>query len=413
MRRSGAPPRDAEFGTYGVVRPIVFILLVATSLSHSFLPLYMEELYQPLLGLSHEMVVGLPISAEMLCAGLMIGVSGAWIDRRGWHEPFLAGLLLCAVGSLLSALAGGQIALILARGAFGLGYGLAWMAGQGFVINHTDSATKARGMACFVAAVYSGSICGAATGGMLAERIGYSHVFLAAMGVCLFGFVFTMLLMRGYFRRPQRTGAGWAIDFRAIRQLMCNRNVVLLLVARSIPTAVALIGFLYYFCPIYLDSYGFSQANIARVLMVFGLFMIYVAPLMSRWVDRSARKKPFIVGAGLLGGAGLASFFVLDGMVGVLAAVTLFSLSFSFASSSHVVFFLNLERTMSVGAGEAMGAYRALEKIGQVLGPIAVAAFFGLAGVEKGVAWLGVATMAATLLFALGAREPSPGRGRG
>jgi len=52
-----------ERETYGLIRPGAFTYLFATALSVSFLPLHMANLYEPMLGLSREIVLGLPISA--------------------------------------------------------------------------------------------------------------------------------------------------------------------------------------------------------------------------------------------------------------------------------------------------------------------------------------------------------------
>ncbi|MCK7574783.1 MAG: hypothetical protein MZV65_02045 [Chromatiales bacterium] len=72
---------------YSYMRPAIFLFVFGIDLSMSFIPLYMENIYTPILGLSKDIVMGLPVSAEFLCVGIAILVSGIWLDRRGWHEP--------------------------------------------------------------------------------------------------------------------------------------------------------------------------------------------------------------------------------------------------------------------------------------------------------------------------------------
>ena len=72
----------------GFVRPAMFLFLFAIDLSMSFLPLHMQSFDAELFGLSRDIVLGLPISAEFLCVGIFLLVAGVWMDRRGWHEPF-------------------------------------------------------------------------------------------------------------------------------------------------------------------------------------------------------------------------------------------------------------------------------------------------------------------------------------
>ena len=87
---------------YSAMRPAAFLFLFGIDISISFIPLHMENLYSPILGLSKDTVLGLPISIEFLFVGLSILLSGIWNDRRGWYEPFLAGLFLAAIGGLYS-----------------------------------------------------------------------------------------------------------------------------------------------------------------------------------------------------------------------------------------------------------------------------------------------------------------------
>jgi len=61
---------------YGVMRPAAFLFLFGIDISISFLPLHMETLYVPILGLSKDTIMGLPISVEFLFVGIAILASG-------------------------------------------------------------------------------------------------------------------------------------------------------------------------------------------------------------------------------------------------------------------------------------------------------------------------------------------------
>ena len=165
---------------YGVMRPIAFLFLFGVDISISFVPLHMQSLYIPFLGLSRDTIMGLPISAEFLFAGIGILISGGWLDRRGWHEPFIGGLLLASLGFVYSGLAPNALHFIVSRGFVGLGYGLGLMAAQAFVINYSDSKTKTQGLANLLAGIFAGGICGGAAGAMMAEMVGYRMTFYLA-----------------------------------------------------------------------------------------------------------------------------------------------------------------------------------------------------------------------------------------
>jgi len=403
-------PVETDSSIYGMIRPTVFIFIFSMDLSISFLPLYMEKLYEPILGLSKDITIGLPISFEMFFAGIMLIVAGIWMDRRGWREPFIAGVICCSLGAFLSGTANRGIEFIIYRGIVGTGYGLALMASQGFIFGTTYSRNRAQGIASLFAGVYAGSICGGAIGAMLAERIGYAAVFFVAGFGMILPILFVILIMRGLSKQASRTIAPEEIvkerrRLKSFLKFVSNRNIFSLLLFNSIPGALCLVGFLYYVTPIYLNRAGTSQSNIGRVLMIFGFFMIYLSPLISRYVDRSENKKGYIILSGVLSGLGLAIFYLFGGFMATALVILMIGLSSSFGISSRTAFVLSQKITQEVGVGEAMGTYRALERLGQVLGPLVLGAAITMVGIEKGVALLGALFIVLTFFFVIGAKS--------
>lgn len=307
-KKTGGRKKKARAGPKAI-RSAAFIFLFGSSLSISFVPLHMGKLYEPIFGVSKDMAMGLPISMEMFFAGISIMISGAWLDRRGWHEPFFAGLAAAALGSLYSWAAPDALHFILSRGAVGFGYGLAWMASQGFVISRAGEKNKNRGIAELVAGIFAGSICGGAAGAMLAERMGYNAVFLISAAILLFVIAYVCLFMRGAIEKPapgtrKKTDAPRGLFIR----FMLNRNVICLILLSAFPGAVAVVGLLNYFCPIYLNGIGASQSDIGRFFMIYGICMIYLAPFLSRRMDRAMNDKRYMVISGLLAGLGFMAF---------------------------------------------------------------------------------------------------------
>ncbi|MBZ0093007.1 MAG: MFS transporter [Sulfuricellaceae bacterium] len=48
---------------------------------------------------------------------------------------------------------------------------------QGYITANTSAPHRTKGMAMFLSGFFAGSLCGAATGGILADHIGYSMTF--------------------------------------------------------------------------------------------------------------------------------------------------------------------------------------------------------------------------------------------
>lgn len=402
-------PEDASpaktIEPHAFARPAAFLFLFAWAMPLSFLPLKMQLLYEPIAGLSKDVVLGLPISAEMLCALITALIAGGLTDRRGWHFPFIAGIVLALAGCYLSALAESGIAFIASRGLTGLGYGLAWMAIQGFIFYNSDETNRALGYSTLVAGIFAGHICGTAVGAMLAERIGYDTV-LQISAICMAApLFFAIAFMHPYMRRPPTARAVQECSWMDMLRLLVNRNFLAILLFSVVPFSICQVGLLYYAAPLYLKELGISQSSIGRVLMVYGLSVIFIAPLLSRLVDRALAKSRFIVLGGIVGSVGLLSLYFVSGLSAVLAAVFALGLSSSLAGPAQPALTLRIRLAQSVGTARSMSIQRAADKLGQMAGPLFVGLLVTSVGLEKSVAFTGLTFLATTILFLLLFRE--------
>ena len=387
---------------YKAIRPAAFLFLFGIDISISFLPLHMGKLYEPIFGLSKNIMMGLPISVEMFFAVISLFLAGIWIDRRGWHEPFLGGLFMAGLGVLYSWQAPNAVHFIISRGFAGLGYGFALMAVQGFVLEFADQRSKAQGLAQLFAGVYAGSICGGAAGAMLAERIGYNSVFFIG-AIILFSIIaYTLIFMRNTLQKPQPRVAEQplkAAQTGGSLRFLFNRNVFSLILFSGFPSAIAIVGFINYFSPIYLKQVGAAQSTIGRVFMIYGICLIYIAPIISKYVDESKNKKMFIVLSGILGASAFVIFYNFSGIAATAAAALLLGLSSSFGMVSQSAYILDLKITQDLGAGKAMGLYRSAIRLGQVFGPLMFGWIMVTMEIQKGIFCFGLAYLAVAILF--------------
>ncbi|MDH3689843.1 MAG: MFS transporter [Gammaproteobacteria bacterium] len=387
---------------YSVMRPAMFLFLFGIDTSLSFLPLHMENLYEPIFGLSKDMILGLPISIEFLFVGVAILLAGIWLDRRGWHEPFMLGLVIAGIGGVHSWLAPDAVQFIISRGVVGFGYGLSLMAAQGFVVRYSDRKSKAQGLAQIFAGLYAGNICGAAAGAMLAERYGFAPVFLIGAIVLLGAAIYTAFSMREAFvLPPRRASTAKSKDNKdvPVREFMLNRRVLNLMLFSSLPASIAVVGFLNYFSPIYLDRLGASQSTIGYVIVVYGLCLIYLGPAIGKLVDNAEDKQGLIFLGCLIGAAAFLFFPILNGVTAVIVALVLLGVSSSFVLSAQSAYVLKLRVTKELGEGKALGIFRSTSRIGQVLGPIIFASVVTVAAIESVVTYMGVAYLVAAMCF--------------
>ena len=391
---------------YILMRPAAFLFLFAIDLSMSFIPLYMERLYEPMLGLSKDVVLGLPITIEFIFVGLAIFGSGYWVDRRGWHEPFIAGLLFSALGVLYSWLAPDAVNFILSRGLVGVGYGLSIMASQGFVITFTDLRSKALGLAQLFAGIYAGSICGGAAGAMLADRFGFSFTFQIGAVIILGIIAYTFAFMRHAMHKPlppASPAASPAMKPEKVRfsEFIRNRIVISLILLSSLPASIAIVGFLNYFCPLYLNGLGVTQSSIGRILMVYGISLVYFGPIIGKYTDLSDDKRLFVFAGCILGSLTFLIFYFIQGIFAAILALLLLGLSSCFVLSSQSAYLLSLQVTHSFGQGKAVGIFRSTSRLGQALGPIVFSGLILAQNLENGIIFFGLIYLLTALLFFL------------
>lgn len=396
-----------------IARPVMFGFLFAWALPLGFLPLYARSLPAGGLDLPANLLLALPISVEMGCGLLTSLLAGRLTDRRGWQVPVLAGLGVSCAGMLACAAATNLLMFSAARGLVGLGYGLTWMGLQGFIVTRSPAAYRGRNMTGVIAGLFAGHLSGAAVGAMLMEQVGFRAVFGVGAAMLALPLAGVLVLMRPYMEAGRAKVGVAAARVQAslsdTLRLLCTRDFGLLLLGSVIPFSIAQVGLLSFALPLYLEAEGVAASSIGRVLMIYGLCVIYVGPLMGRVVDRSRIKKSWIVLGGLVGSVGMLGLYFNSGLLAAAAAVLLLALASCFAGASQSPYMLALPDVQRYGAAGATSVMRAADKLGQMAGPLVVGAMFGAAGMGAGLAATGVIYLCATVLFLLFA----PARPRG
>src|SRR5690606_10686857 len=228
-----------------VARPAMFAFLFAMALPLGFLPLYARSLVSPALADGAvAMLVALPTGAEMAAGLAMALLAGRLIDRRGWLVPAAWGMGLAVAGNVACAAADTLWTLTAARALAGLGYGLVWMALQGFVVNLGPARYRGRNRSTLIAGLFAGHMTGAAVGGMLASQAGHRPVFLAG-AVAVVAAAFALRLLLWPYRataRPQAVSSDRPLGNAApprLWRLLRDRAYAALLLGSVVPFSIA------------------------------------------------------------------------------------------------------------------------------------------------------------------------------
>lgn len=384
-----------------LARPVMFTFLFAWALPLGFLPVYARALPADLPGLPPHLLMALPISVEMFCGLVTALLAGRLTDRKGWQTPVLAGLFIAALGMISCAWASTLSGFAASRGLVGLGYGLTWMGLQGFVVTYSAPQARGRNMTGVIAGLFAGHLSGAAVGAMLAEQTGYHSVFVVGAMMLTLPLIGVLVLMRPYMQAPA-SRVKLSLQPRALKDtlaLLSTRDFGLLLIGSIVPFSIAQVGLISFALPLYLEAQGAAASSVGRILMIYGLCVIYVGPLMGRFADRSPHKKKWIVAAGIIGSAGLFALYGNGGVMAAAVAVFLLALASCLSGASQSPYMLGLPHVQNYGAAAATSVMRAADKLGQMAGPLIVGTMFGLMGMGAGLAVTGMIYLSATLAF--------------
>lgn len=122
------------------------------------------------------------------------------------------------------------------------------------------------------------------------------------------------------------------------------------------------------------------------MFLLFCLVIIYLGPFFGRAVDKSPNKLVWLVGGGFLCIGGIIALLLLDGLAAAFACVALLALCNAIVASAQGTYALEIPVSRQVGSGRTVGIYNITERLGQMLGPVALGQVIALWGVNSGTA---------------------------
>ncbi|MFZ7101737.1 MAG: MFS transporter [Peptococcaceae bacterium] len=393
--QTGVSPRqesgvDVRTG-HGLIRSLTFLINICSCMSLTFVPLVMKNIYRPLGGLPQDVVLGLPLSAEMLGGVAAIMLAGRSIGRQGWRAVFYRGAFFLALGNFLAAFSDSAVLFIMVRAVAGLGLGYILMTIRSLAVSLPE---RSAAIAEFGAGSLAGLNCGAVMGGMLADRVGYAAVFCLAAGTAVMTVIFVKGLMTEFEIQPKATGnirAGRSRAFRA------DRKTIIFLTCVFIPFFISG-AFLDYYFPLFSASQGLTQSDISRGILLNGIFIIYLGPVLTRFVGKYLDPVTGLTVATLIVVAALAGFTVWGSVAAAFLTVICLGIAESFGVSLQTTYFLNLEEIRNIEINKGIAYFSVMVNLSRTAGPI----IYGMAlslGMQTGVGLISLAVFILLLIF--------------
>ncbi|MBY6262586.1 MFS transporter [Azospirillum sp. 412522] len=384
------------------LRFAIFIFALAEELTRTFLSVYIKDLFEPVPGLSKELVIGAPIALFMLLWAVAQPVAGNMSERRGRRAVFLVGAGLSALGLLGSGLATDLVQLIVARCLTAVGYASVFIAAQGFVIDATGPRRRAGAIALYAGGILTAGVCGPAIGGVVADQIGFRMTFVVSAALALAAAFMAWRVL------PRHAGGGKVLTrglrLRDVGVCLTNPRFVALTVFSAVPAKFGLTALLFFLLPLALDDSGVSQSWIGRVLLLYWLMMIVVSPLVAHLSDRSGRRTPFLAIGGVIAAGAAYVLSVSATLPLTITGVALLGLAHALVNSPQMALLAEscVRERSTLGETTVIGMFRLIERLGSVVAPFLAGLFlahYGYHGAMKGIGIVLAACVAVQLLL--------------
>lgn len=391
-----------------VIRPALFLFMMAEELARPFLPRLAADVVPPDLHLSVDFAISLPIVIFMAGVALCQLPFAVASERLGRRRGFIIGAAIAALSYICSALTDNYFLFLGSRLTAAIGYALVFVSAQGHVIDHSQAADRTAGLATFVRAILVAGLCGPPIGGVLADRLGDHNAFLAsAVFACL-----SLLVAALSLPRSQPKSGAQPIGLSDLGAALRAPRLAALLFGCAFPAKILLVAICFYLVPVELQRQGYSAGAIGRLQMIYPVLMVIAVPVFAALAERLKARAAFVVSGGLVAGTGTLLLLAGTSIPIVAAVLALLGLgqAMSIAAQSALVAD-SAEHATKGGSAGVLGLFRLIERSGNAVGPAAAGLLLAAVGFASSAASIGILVVAGALGFALsGRREPSTPR---
>jgi len=300
-------------------------------------------------------------------AGLLLGAygggalvggipGGLLVGRVGPKRGVLAGLAVLALASLAFALAGGPLALGLARFAQGVSSATTWAAALAWVAVSVERERRGQALGTVFGLAVFGFVVGPMFGAV-ADLVGIRATFVAIALVAVL-----LAIAIAAVEAPAREHARPGAVGRALR----DRVFVGGLWLNTLPALF--FGTLDVLVPLLFDDAGYGAVAIASVFVVAGVVEVIVNPVIGRISDRRGRLLPVRVAlaASIAVAVGLA---LADAPRVVAALVVAASITFGGFYTPGIALVADRAERAGLAQGIGFGVTNTAWAVGALLGP--------------------------------------------
>ncbi|KPF70916.1 hypothetical protein IP69_08270 [Bosea sp. AAP35] len=410
--RIGREASDDEAKAFAIdlLKPAFFLAVFSEHLSYAFLP-QMIQAATLAAGLSKAWASA-PFTIYYLTFALALVAAGRLERRASARSLMVVGLALSAIGMTLMAVHLDFQSAVLARALSGIGQGILFIGTQAFVLTNSSQARRTRAGSIIVFGFQAGMIAGMAIGSLLVSSIESAGVFRLAAIVAAATALYVALALpatRSAAAATSRASSLWRDIGALMRDGAFARTALLIgIPAKAVLTGIVLLGL-----PLMLAQLGYAKEDIGQITMLYAGAVILASQLASARADRTADTRSLLfqgacltaLGLFLIASPGLSVLMAWDVAASpvtvlVVAGVVTIGIAHGFINAPIVTHVADTAAAGIVGATSAAATYRLLERIGHVMGPVAMMQIFAVMGVSwSAFAAIGLGILIMALLF--------------
>ena len=400
-----------------VVKPVFFLAIFIEHLTYSFLPSFMQQATMQS-GLSSGWATA-PFAAYYLLFAVTLIPAGYVADRRGPKCLIWLGAVLASL-SLFGLVASMNLpALTMLRAAAGVGQAMLFIGVQSYILAVSPPEKKTQAAGIIVFGFQGGMIAGMAIGSLLVVYLQPIGVFLLGGTIGVVAAIYAIIQVPDE-GGPREVGAGLggAIGKVAgdLSRVLRDAEFMRTMFCIGVPAKAVLTGAITFAIPLLLGHEGYRHEEIGQILMLYGIGVVVASFYGSRLVDRTGNTELVLFWGAAASGIGLVLVGVggSSSLVGapystsvVVLGVIVVGIAHGFINAPVVTHVAQSELAARIGAIAATTAYRFLERIGHIAGPLLVGQVFLIWGEGANIlAWIGFITTALGFLFLISSAGP-------
>jgi MFS family permease len=404
-----------EIATIDLIKPVFFLAVFVEHLSYAFLPslmqTYVAEARLP------TAYASLPFMGYYLMFALSLVPAGRIEAKIGARSLMLLGLILASFGMVTMGLTSSFWTSVFARALSGCGQGMLFIGVQAYVLANSSPERKTQAGGSIVFGFQAGMIAGMAIGSLLVSYVGTHGIFYMGASIAI------ATAMYGWLALPSRVSGGQAAASLAsawndMASIIKDGQFAKTILLVGVPAKAVLTGVVLFGMPLLLAKQGFPREDIGQITMAYAGAVIIASHFASMKADHSRDTEKLLFQGACLTGAGLIVISLAGfqsivnwntnpglGTFLIVVGALMVGVAHGLINAPVVTHVTEAEIATKVGTTNVAAAYRLIERIGHIAGPLIMGQIF----LFTGVSWV-VFSVIGCVIFLMGALFLSPDR---